>query len=152
MCHKHVANRACCHALQVLQESECARPAASQLLSRLSRIAAEGSSKVAQRAEGVRASLAVALVASADREAEASVPASFWEALTAGKAPLLSTATLAKLALSDAVLQLHLAESLLLQVGCVLHPAAEVMQDSKGQQMTDFLHAHIPGTTQQAWV
>ena len=111
----------------MLQKSERARPAAFQLLSRLTKVAAEGSAKVAQRAEGVRASLAVALVASTAPEAEASVPASFWEALTAGKAPLLSTATLARLASADAVLQVHLAESLLLQVGCILRPAAGVM-------------------------
>ena len=125
------------HALQVLLESECARPAASQLLSRLTRIAAEGSSKVAQRAEGVRASLAVALVASTGREAAASVHASFWEALTAGKAPLLSTVNLARLASADAVLQLHLAGSLLLQVGCILCPAAGVMHDSKAMLVND---------------
>ena len=124
-----------------MQRSERARPAASQLLSRLSRLAAEGSSKVAQRAEGVRASLTVALVASTDHEAAASVPASFWEALTAGMAPLLSTATLARLAAADAVLQLHLAESLLLQVGGILCSAAGGMQDSKSKDL-QCLSAH----------
>lgn len=95
---------------------ESARAAAVPLLSRLTKIAAEGSTKVAQRSEGIQAALAVALAASADSKSESSVPASFWETLAGPKAPLLSTATLAKLAPEAATSQIQLAESLLLQV------------------------------------
>ena len=99
----------------MLQKSENARASGGPLLGRLIAIAAEGNSKLAQRAEGIRAALAVALAAETDSKAESSVPASFWALLTGPKAALLSTATLAKLAPEDAALQLHLAESLLLQ-------------------------------------
>lgn len=100
--------------LQILQKSESARTAASPLLSRLTKVAAEGSAKVAQRAEGVKAALAIALAASTGSKLESSVPAS-WDSVADVKAPLLSAATLAKLTPEDASFQLYLAESLLLQ-------------------------------------
>lgn len=109
---------ACCASWQVLQRSESARASAGPLLSRLTKIAADGSAKVAQRAEGIQAALAVALAASASAEFDRSIPTSFWESLVAPKTPLLSSATLAKLTAEDAASQLSLAESLLLQVTC----------------------------------
>ena len=104
-----------------MRRSESARASAGPLLSRLTKIAAEGSAKVIQRAEGIQAALAIALAASANSKTDSIIPASFWEILAAPKAPLLSLATLAKLGTEDAVSQLHLAESLLLQVRCILN-------------------------------
>ena len=105
---------------QVFRRSDSARASAGPLLSRLSKVAAEGSAKAAQRVEGIQAALALALAASASAKVDSTVPASFWESLATPKAPLLSLATLARLSAQDAVSQLLLAESLLLQVTCVL--------------------------------
>ena len=99
----------------MLQKSENARASGGPFLGKLIVIAAEGNFKVAQRAEGILAALAVALAVGTDSKAESSVLASFWASLTGPKAALLSIATLAKLAPEDAAFQLHLAESLLLQ-------------------------------------
>ena len=108
---------------QVFRRSDSARASAGPLLSRLTKVAAEGSAKVAQRAEGIQAALAVALAASASAKVDSTIPASFWESLAAPKAPLLSLATLARLSTQDAASQLLLAESLLLQVICILQPS-----------------------------
>ena len=125
---------------QVLRRSESARASAGPLLSRLTKVAAEGSAKVAQRAEGIQAALAVALASSASTKLDSSIPSSFWEALAAPKAPLLSSATLAKLSAEDAASQLSLAESLLLQVTGILH----LCHYNKGQLWA--LHHSLPDT------
>ncbi len=104
-----------------MQKSESARASAGPLLSRLTKVASEGSAKVALRAEGIQAALAVALAASASAKLDSSIPGSFWESLAAPKAPLLSSATLARLTAEDAASQLSLAECLLLQVTGILH-------------------------------
>ena len=80
----------------------------------LSKIAADGSAKAAQRAEGVAAALALALIAGASVEADKDL-GSFWTLLKAPNAALLSTATLAKLPAAEAAYAAELAEVLLLQ-------------------------------------
>lgn len=75
---------------------------------------------MAQRPEGIQAALALTLAASACAKVDSTIPASFWESVTAPKAPLLSLATLAKLTTQDATTQLLLAETFLLQVKCNL--------------------------------
>ena len=81
----------------------------------MSKIASDGSVKAAQRAEGVTAALAIALIAGADVKADKSLE-SFWALFKAPSAALLSTATLARLPATEAAYAAELAEVLLLQV------------------------------------
>ncbi len=100
--------------MQILHGSHDVRSSADDLVAPLSKIAADGSAKAAQRAEGVAAALALALIAGASVKADKDL-ASFWTLLKAPNTALLSSATLAKLPAAEAAYAAELAEVLLLQ-------------------------------------
>ncbi len=106
-------------AAQILHSSHDLCCSAGGLLAPLSKIASDGSVKAAQRAEGVTAALAIALIAGADVKNSKGLE-SFWTILSAPNAALLSVATLAKLPAAEAACAAELAEVLLLQVSHVM--------------------------------
>jgi hypothetical protein len=91
------------------------RASAQLLLAPLTKVAAEGSAKAAQRSEGIAAALGVALIAGAGGKSDKGIDI-FWSLLAPANAPLLSLSTFGKLPTEEAAYAVSLAETLLMQV------------------------------------